>query len=120
MAPLDQLAHGGLVAVELLRLVIGAVRPADLGALVPVDAEPAEAVEDGLQGLGHVALLVGVVDAQDELAAVLAGEQPVEQGRADAADVQIAGRAGAKRVRTMSSASVARSGRRASFALALL
>ena len=70
------------------------MRPADLGALVPVEAEPAEAVQDRLQRLGHVALLVGVVDAQDELAAVLAGEQPVEQGRADAADVQIAGRAG--------------------------
>ena len=71
------------------------MRPADLGPFVPVQAEPAEAVEDRLQRrLGHVPLLVGVVDAEDELPAVLAGEQPVEQGRADAADVQVAGRAG--------------------------
>ena len=58
-----------------------------------MDAEPAEAVEDRLQRLGAVALGVGVVDAQDELAAVPAREQPVEQGGADAADVQVAGRA---------------------------
>jgi len=47
---------------------------ADLGALIPIDAEPFEAVEDRLKRLGDVALGVGVVDAQDELAAVLAGE----------------------------------------------
>src|SRR5204863_7816245 len=81
------------VARELLRLVIRAVRAADLGALVPVQAQPAEPVEDRLQGLRHVALLVGVVDAEDELAVLLPGEQPVEQGRADPADVQVAGRA---------------------------
>src|SRR5207248_690511 len=78
----------------LLRLVVGAVGAADLGALVPVDAEPAEAVEDRLEGLGDVALLVGVVDAEDEPAAVAAGEEPVEQGRPHAADVQVARRAG--------------------------
>ena len=45
----EQLLHGGLVAVQLLRLVVRAVRAADLRALVPVEAEPAEAVEDRLQ-----------------------------------------------------------------------
>src|SRR3982750_4494240 len=96
-----------LVAPQLLRLVVRPVRAADLGPLVPVEAEPAEAVEDGLQRLGDVALLVGVVDAQDELAAVLAGEQPVEKGRADAADVQVAGRAGGESRANHVSASVA-------------
>ena len=38
-------------------------------------------------------MFVGIVDAQDKLPAVLAGEQPVEQSRAHAADVQEAGRA---------------------------
>ena len=39
-------------------------------------------------------LLVGVVDPQDELAAVMSGQQPVEQSRPHPADVQEAGRAG--------------------------
>ena len=70
------------------------MRPAHVGAFVPIKAEPAEAVQDRLQRLGDVALLIGVVDAQDKLAAVLAGEEPVEKGCADAANVEIAGRAG--------------------------
>ena len=72
------------------------MRAANLGAFVPVDAQPAEAVEDRLQGLVDVPLLIGVVDPQDELPAVRAGEQPAEQGRADPADVQVAGRTGSK------------------------
>ena len=64
-----------------------------------VPDSPRDAIEwddrfRGPQRFGLVAALVGVVDAEDELAAVLAGEQPVEQRRADAADVQVAGRAG--------------------------
>ena len=39
------------------------------------------------------ALAVGVLDAQDERAAVVARQQPVEQRRARVADVQVAGRA---------------------------
>src|SRR5581483_6596734 len=68
----------------------------DFCPLVPVDAEPAEAVEDRLQRGRVIAVFVGVVDAQDELAAVLAREQPVEQRRALPADVQVAGRARGK------------------------
>ena len=40
------------------------------------------------------ARLVGILDAQQELAAVVAREQPVEQRRARAADVQESGRGG--------------------------
>ena len=43
-----------------------------------------------------IPLLIRVVDAQDELAAVLAGKQPIEQGGPHAADVQVTGRAGSK------------------------
>src|SRR5262249_37974876 len=82
------------VQVVALRLEIGSVRPADLWAFVPGDAEPAEAVEDWLKRLGLVALGIGVVDAEDELSALLPGEQPVEQRGAYAADVQIAGGTG--------------------------
>ena len=86
-------AAGG-VAVGALRLEIRAVRPADLGAFVPVHAHPAEAVEDQRDGLLDVPLLVGVVDPEDELAAGVAGQQPVEQRRPHPADVEEAGRAG--------------------------
>ena len=34
---------------------------------------------------------VGIFDAQDERAAVAAGEQPVEKGRSGATDVEVAG-----------------------------
>ena len=39
-------------------------------------------------------LLVGVLDPQDEGAAGVPGEQPVEQRRAGAADVEVAGGGG--------------------------
>jgi hypothetical protein len=39
-----------------------------------VEPQPAEAIQDGPQRLGDIALLVGVVDAQDELATVAAGK----------------------------------------------
>jgi hypothetical protein len=51
------------------------VRAADLGALVPVQAEPAQPVDDPGGAVGDVAAGVGVLDAQDELAAVASGEK---------------------------------------------
>ena len=59
--------------------------------LVPTEIEPAQALEDGIErGLG-IALDVGVVDAQDHGAAVVAGVEPVEDEGARAPDVQKAG-----------------------------
>ena len=55
-----------------------------------------QAVEDRLQRLVDVPLLVGVVDPQDELPAVLPGEEPIEQRGANAADVQVSGRTGSE------------------------
>src|SRR5262245_37321906 len=52
-----------------------------------------QALQDRLQRLGLIAAGVGVVDAEDELSAEAARQQPVELGGADAADVEIAGRA---------------------------
>ena len=48
-------------------------------------------VEDDLGVRVGAALLVGVLDAQDEGAAGLPGVEPVEQRRAGAADVEVAG-----------------------------
>src|SRR5262249_27763736 len=57
--------------------------------LVGVEPEPAQPLVDrALRGLG-VALLVGVLQAEDELAALVAGEEPVEQGGARAAHVEV-------------------------------
>ena len=56
--------------------------------LVPVELEPAQGVEDLLHVLRGRALAVGVLDAQDELAARAPREQPVVQCRPRAAYVQ--------------------------------
>ena len=67
-----------------------------LPALRPSRFPASEALQNGRQRPLDVALRVGVVDPQQELAAMPPGEQPIDQGRADAADVQITGRTGSK------------------------
>ena len=57
------------------------------------EVEPGEAIENGLGRGLRGALAIGVLDAQQELAVVVAREQEVEQGGAGAADMQQAGRA---------------------------
>ena len=61
------------------------------GGFVPVESEPFEAVEDDLGVFVGGTCLVGVFDPQQELPALAAGEEPVEEGGAGAADVEIAG-----------------------------
>ena len=63
---------------------------------VPVEAQPAQAFEDGLHAGVGIALDVGVVKAQDHRPAVVAGIEPVEDKRARAADVKKTGRRGRK------------------------
>jgi hypothetical protein len=79
---------------QALALEIGAVVAAHQRPLVPLAAQPAQARAEIVQGILHQPLLVGVLDAQDELAVTVAGKEPVEQRRAGRADVQVAGRAG--------------------------
>src|SRR5581483_8750702 len=91
-APLrDELLRERAIAIETLRLKVRRVRPADLRPLVPVEAEPAHAVQNALDHLVGRALDVGVLDAQDEHAAVPPREEPVEERGARAADVKVAG-----------------------------
>ena len=99
----EQGFDAALVIVLALRLEIrAAVAFARAGgvagerAFVPVEAEPAQAVEDDVHGFLGIARGVGVLDAQDERAAGVAGVKPVEQGGARAADVQVAGGRGGK------------------------
>ena len=85
--------------MQPLGLAIRPVRPADVGPFVPVEAEPAQILEDARLRLARRALGVGVLDAQDERAVLAVREQPVEQRGARVADVQVAGGLGAKRTR---------------------
>ena len=55
---------------------------------VPTEIEPAEAFEDGIEGRVGVAADVGIVDAEDHRAAVVAGIQPVKDVGARTPDVQ--------------------------------
>src|SRR5690606_27979246 len=82
------------VQVEPLALEVGAVRAADIRPFVPVQAQPAQRFGDRGDARLVVALLVGILDAQDEGAVVLAGKKVGEERGARAADVQVTGRAG--------------------------
>ena len=90
----DQFLRVGQVEVAPLRLDVGAVLAAHVRAFVVGKAGGGQRGVDLLHRAGNFALLVGVLDAQDELAAVAAGEQIGVKRRAQAAQVQITGRAG--------------------------
>ena len=62
----------------------------------PIEPEPGKVALDRVLVLGPAALPVGIVEAQNESAAVPFGEQPVEQRRAHVSHVQKPGRAGRK------------------------
>ena len=94
LALVPELLGGLAVQVEAVGLLVGAEVAADFGALVPVEAQPAHGAQDDLGVLLGGAGGVGVVDAQDEGAVVGAGERPVVDGRARAADVELAGGGG--------------------------
>ena len=85
-AGVEQLLGGGAVLGDALAL--------DHRLGIPVQAQPLQAFEDVGGVLRLAALLVGVLDAQEELTALAACEEPVEHRRAGRADVQGAGGAG--------------------------
>ncbi len=79
-----------------LALEIRSEISADLRAFVPIDPEPAQAVVDRSGCFLGVAGLVSVLDAENESAAVMAGEEPVKKCGARPADVQKTGRRGSE------------------------
>ena len=99
----EQFLNSALVNLAALRLKI---RPAITLALlhgvaghrplIPVEPEPAQAVEDHIDRLAGVTGVVGILYAQHESAAGVSRIKPVEQRRAGAANVKIAGGAGSK------------------------
>ena len=86
----------GVLEVDFaaLALAVGGVGTAHADALVDFDAAPLERVEDVLLGARDEAVRIGILDAEQHHAAVVAGEEVVVECRADAADVQRAGGAG--------------------------
>ncbi len=89
----EQLLRVRLIEMQPLGLPVRAARSADVGPLVPVEAEPPQVAEDRRLRLARRALGVGVLDAQDERAALPAGEQPVEERRTGVPHVQLTCRA---------------------------
>ena len=84
------------IPIAALGLKIRRVRSADERAFVPVEAEPSHPVEDPFDHLLRRSLDVGVFDPQHEHAAVPARVEPVEERRAGAADVEVAGGRGSE------------------------
>src|SRR5690606_22687723 len=72
-------------------LTIGCVRPAGVRPLAPVQAKPAQLLQDALLEVGVRTLAIGVFETQYHLAAVTPGEQAVEQRRARIAEVHATG-----------------------------
>src|SRR6185437_13530827 len=105
--------HGGFAhRLDLVLALVGVVRlaggnqlvghlPVSLqpprlveGTLVGVEVEPVHRIQDRLHRLAGGALPIGILDAQDELAAAAARLQPAIQCGARAADVQETGGTG--------------------------
>src|SRR5262249_57266362 len=80
----------GVLKPSYIGLMSRQVRALEHDVLVPTEAEPAESLEDRARALLGAASLVGVFDAQQELAAVVLDVQPVEERGAGAPDVEIA------------------------------
>ncbi|GBH11088.1 DNA-binding transcriptional response regulator [Pseudomonas syringae pv. actinidiae] len=91
MAQLDQLLRVFLVDIAPFALPIRAVWAADVRTFAPFDAQPAQCVENLLFGLAGRAQLIGVFNAQNELAAMLFGKAVVEQRDVGRAYVWVTG-----------------------------
>src|SRR5262245_37659558 len=63
-------------------------------AFVPFETHPVQVLDNGALGFLRRPLRVGVFDPQDEGAALASRQQPVEEGGARVADVQLPGGTG--------------------------
>ena len=79
------------IGVPALGLDIGSHGAAHIGAFIVVQAALGHGAVDHVGSALHQAALVGILDSQDEGAAVVAGDQPGVQCRAQIAHMHIAG-----------------------------
>ena len=84
----QQLLYIFLIYAAALALSVRTMFAAEAHALVELDAEPAERFDDILLSARYETVGVGVLDAEYEVAAVLASEEIVVQCCAHATDVQ--------------------------------
>ena len=100
LALVPKLLGGLLVQVQALGLGVGAKIAAHLGTSSQSKPQPTHGAQDDLRVLVGGAGGVGVVDAQDERAAVSTGESPVIDSGAGAPMCSLPVGEGAKRTRT--------------------
>src|SRR5712692_10454252 len=93
-AACQQLLRVLLVQVAPFGLPVRTVRPAHIGALLPVDAQPPEIFQNRLLVLYRRAGAVGVLDTEEERPALATREEPVEERHPRAADMQVPSRTG--------------------------
>ena len=77
-------------------LPIGAMVAADIDSFIPFHPEPAERRLDIFLRFATRSFQISVFDPQNQLAAVAPGQQPIEQRRTGAADMEWTGRARCK------------------------
>ena len=87
------------VDLQPVALPVGRMRPATVRPSSQSSLSQRRSASNAVSAARVERLEIGVLDAQDHRAAVMAREEPIEQRGACTADVQPAGRAGAKRTR---------------------
>ena len=85
---IEQLLHILLVDVTALALAIRAILAAKRDALIELESQPAERLDDVFLGTWHESARVGILDAEHKFALVLMGKQIVEQCCAHSSDMQ--------------------------------
>ena len=96
MAAGEELVHVLFVEASAFALPVRAIVAPETYALVEVNAQPGEGLDDILFGTGHEALRIGIFDSENQFPAMLLGEQVIIQGGTDSADVQGSRRTGGK------------------------
>ena len=82
-----QLVHILLIDTAPLALTIGTILAAEVHALVKLDAQPVERLNDIFLGTRHETVGVCVLNAEHQIAAMLACKQIIIQGGAYATDM---------------------------------
>ena len=83
---LQQGMDGGAMLIDAFAL--------DHGFFIPIQPQPLQTIKDVLGVFEFRSLPIGVFDAEDETAALTAGEQPIEYCGSSRADMERARRAG--------------------------
>ena len=100
LARVNQLRQVAVVNIQSLALKVRTVRTAAMGTehrtLVPADSKPCQVLQESNACRVARSLLVGVLDTEQEGAALPLGIGPAEQSRACAAHMQVTGRGGSE------------------------